>query len=116
MLRGAKNRMVMGFLVLRVPRCSATYCIIALLFTGSFLIMRMPCISGQRPSRTKTERREHIFAWLRPNAPVARSAEGEEYLVRTEFQGKAYEAFKALGLRPPEKVQPVLATVEATPL
>jgi len=53
---------------------------------------------------------------LRPNAPVARSAEGEEYLVRTEFQGKAYEAFKALGLRPPEKVQPVLATVEAAPL
>ncbi|MDI3533635.1 MAG: hypothetical protein PWR28_1980 [Synergistaceae bacterium] len=72
MLRGAKNRMVMEFLVLRAPRCSATYC--------------------------------------------PKSAEGEECLVRTEFQGKAYEAFKALGLRPPEKVQPVLATVEATPL
>lgn len=31
------------------------------------------------------------------------SVDGEEYLLRTEFQCKAYEAFKVLGLRPPEK-------------
>lgn len=31
--------------------------------------------------------------------------EGKQYLLRTEFQGKAYEAFKVLGLRPPEKFQ-----------
>jgi hypothetical protein len=29
----------------------------------------------------------------------------QQYLLRTEFQGKAYEAFKVLGLRPPEKFQ-----------
>ena len=31
--------------------------------------------------------------------------DGKQYLLRTEFQGKAYEAFKVLGLRPPEKYQ-----------
>ena len=31
--------------------------------------------------------------------------DGKQYLLRTEFQGKAYEAFKVLGLRPPEKFQ-----------
>ena len=34
------------------------------------------------------------------------SVEGEEYLVRTEFQGKAYEAFKVLGLRPRRRSSP----------
>jgi hypothetical protein len=31
--------------------------------------------------------------------------DGKQYLLRTEFQGEAYEAFKVLGLRPPEKFQ-----------
>jgi hypothetical protein len=37
--------------------------------------------------------------------------DGKQYLLRTEFQGKAYEAFKVLGLRPPEKFQ-VLAEAD----
>jgi len=28
----------------------------------------------------------------------------EKYLCRTELAGKAYEAFKALGIRPPQQV------------
>lgn len=31
--------------------------------------------------------------------------DGQTYLARTELQGKAYDAFKAVGLRPPAKVQ-----------
>lgn len=33
------------------------------------------------------------------------SIDGREYLLRTELHGMAYEAFEALGLRPPEKFQ-----------
>jgi hypothetical protein len=33
------------------------------------------------------------------------SIDGQEYLLRTELHGMAYEAFEALGLRPPEKFQ-----------
>ncbi len=36
--------------------------------------------------------------------------DGTQYLLRTEFQGKAYEAFKVLGLRPPEKFQALAET------
>ncbi len=42
------------------------------------------------------------------------SVDGEEYLLRTEFQGKAYEAFKVLGLRPPEKFR-LLSPREGVP-
>jgi len=38
--------------------------------------------------------------------------DGTQYLLRTEFQGKAYEAFKVLGLRPPEKFQVLAETAK----
>ncbi|GAW92782.1 transposase IS4 family protein [Calderihabitans maritimus] len=33
--------------------------------------------------------------------------EGQTYLARTELTGKAFDAFKALGLRPPSQVEVV---------
>ena len=38
--------------------------------------------------------------------------DGKQYPLRTEFQGKAYEAFKALCLRPPEKFQVLAENVK----
>jgi len=38
--------------------------------------------------------------------------DGTQYLLRTEFQGEAYEAFKVLGLRPPEKFQVLAETAK----
>jgi hypothetical protein len=38
--------------------------------------------------------------------------DGSQYLLRTEFQGKAYEAFKVLGLRPPQKFQVLAESVK----
>ena len=38
--------------------------------------------------------------------------DGKQYLLRTEFQGKAHEALRVLGLRPPEKFQVLAETVE----
>ncbi|MFH4233291.1 IS1634 family transposase, partial [Acinetobacter baumannii] len=45
---------------------------------------------------------------------VAVELDGEAYLTRTELVGQAYEAFKAVGLRPPARVQP-LPRPETTP-
>ena len=32
------------------------------------------------------------------------SIDGKTYLARTDLQGKTYEAFRAIGLRPPNKI------------
>jgi len=40
--------------------------------------------------------------------------DGEAYLTRTELVGQAFEAFKAVGLRPPARVQP-MPRPETTP-
>jgi len=39
---------------------------------------------------------------------VAVELDGKVYLTRTELVGQVYEAFKAVGLRPPARVQPLL--------
>lgn len=45
---------------------------------------------------------------------VAVELDGEAYLTRTELVGQAFEAFKAVGLRPPARVQP-MPRPETTP-
>ncbi len=39
---------------------------------------------------------------------VRLTLDGADYIVRTELTGDAYDAFRAVGLRPPATVQPVL--------
>ena len=45
------------------------------------------------------------------------SADGRSFLQRTPLQGRAYEAFAAVGMRPPERlmVEPQAALVAGTP-
>ncbi|OPX85761.1 MAG: hypothetical protein A4E53_03379 [Pelotomaculum sp. PtaB.Bin104] len=46
----------------------------------------------------------YLIRDLRQLKAVELSLEGERYLCRTEMPGCSYEAFKAIGLRPPNHV------------
>jgi hypothetical protein len=38
---------------------------------------------------------------------VRMNLDGKSYLIRTDFEGVAYQAFKAAGVQPPKRVLPV---------
>jgi len=49
-----------------------------------------------------------VMADLLELMAVRFEAKGKAWLWRTEFQGLAYEAFRAVGVRPPSRVQPIV--------
>lgn len=51
----------------------------------------------------------HILHDLQQLKAVQITIDGETYLIRTELLGKAFDAFKAVGLRPPARVEVVLS-------
>jgi hypothetical protein len=56
-------------------------------------------------SDEKSTSMKDLMADLKRLQAMKVELDGNQYLLRTEFQGEAYEAFKVLGLRPPEKFQ-----------
>jgi hypothetical protein len=47
----------------------------------------------------------YLIRDLKQFRAVELTLDGQRYLCRTEMPGKAYEAFKAVGLRPPNQVK-----------
>ncbi len=60
---------------------------------------------GEGAVDTESTSMKDLMADLKRLQAMKVNLDGKQYLLRTELQGKAYEAFKALGLRPPEKYQ-----------
>ena len=60
---------------------------------------------GEGVVDTESTSMKDLMADLKRLQAMKVNLDGKQYLLRTEFQGKAYEAFKVLGLRPPEKFQ-----------
>jgi hypothetical protein len=60
---------------------------------------------GEGVVDTESTSMKDLMADLKRLQAMKVNLDGKQYLLRTEFQGKAYEAFKVLGLRPPEKYQ-----------
>jgi transposase len=63
-------------------------------------------------SDEKSTSMKDLMADLKRLQAMKVNLDGKQYLLRTEFQGKAYEAFKVLGLRPPEKFQVLAESVK----
>jgi len=61
--------------------------------------------SRKATAKGKNASMKDLMADLNKLQAMKVTLDGKQYLLRTEFQGEAYEAFKVLGLRPPEKFQ-----------
>jgi len=59
-----------------------------------------------KDQETQASYRE-VMADLKQFMAVCFEAKGKAWLWRMELQGLAYEAFRAVGARPPSRVQPI---------
>jgi hypothetical protein len=67
---------------------------------------------GEGSEDTVSTSMKDLMADLKRLQAMKVNLDGKQYLLRTEFQGKAYEAFKVLGLRPPQKFQVLAESVK----